>query len=365
MPRLHVVSFSNKQDVRTSYVQVSAEAHGLAPQLIGLGMSAWWPDGLGAKINAYRQFVLRYAADGDLVLMVDAFDVLFFGSLVEIVAGFEEIESQHHRSIIFNAESNCFPGNCTEQSPSLEPHALAARGHRRFLNSGIIIGRGWALRHMMKDKVPDVIEGSDQAWFQSYFSDHPEQILLDTSCRLVCLIDGELESNNLLVTPDGRMRHTVTGSQPSVVHLVGPTHWPVWRRGGPSSILHELFHKLYPIEEQRIFSTLWRVGVWLGPEIRITFFSDEETLRMLAKFTLCIQCTLLPEALGSGNYICKDFVSLFDQKCSTVGCIVVMLFVSILILIFLCLRSFITGPSYRRNHVLSMWLKGAPCTKLQ
>lgn len=356
-PRLHVVAFASKHDMRSSYAQVSAEAHNLTLQFIGLGMNAWWPAGLGTKINAYRQFVLRHAADDDLVLMVDAFDVLLFGGWLEIVAGFEEIESQHHRSILFNAESNCFPWNCTEQPFSLEPRASGAAGERRFLNSGILIGRGRALRQMMKDKVPDVIKGSDQAWFQSYFKDHPEQILLDTNCRLICLINGDLESNNLQLTPDGRVRDRVTGNQPAVLHAVGPTHWPVWRRGGPSSILHELFHELYPTEEQRLFGRTWGLVLSLGPEIKITLFKSEETLRMVMKLGLCIQCRLLPEALGSGNNICKDFVSLFDEQCSTAGFAVVMLCVSISILIALWLRCFTRWSSYSRKIGLTRWFK--------
>ena len=78
LPKLHVVTFMNKVSNLFAYLQVSAETHGISPHIIGYGVDAWWPAGLGAKINALRAFV-RGTQDDDVVLFADAFDVIIFG----------------------------------------------------------------------------------------------------------------------------------------------------------------------------------------------------------------------------------------------------------------------------------------------
>ena len=109
---LHVITFTNTLGTRQLYYYlVSPSRHGLFPKLLGVGRAAWWPDGLGAKINAVRDWVMSPASapdDFDLVLFIDAFDVLVFGGADEIRQKFEPVEKKTSRNLIFNCEVVCF-----------------------------------------------------------------------------------------------------------------------------------------------------------------------------------------------------------------------------------------------------------------
>merc|ERR1719356_2372502 len=142
------------------------------PQILGYGDVAWWPDGLGAKINALRRFVLSDAADEDVVLFLDAFDVLVFAGPEEVMARFAEMEARSQRSIFFNAEEHCAPDFqdiCTASYPK------APDPRWRYLNSGMLIGRGAALKEMLRDPVDDVIPFGDQTWYQRYLLRHQDR----------------------------------------------------------------------------------------------------------------------------------------------------------------------------------------------
>jgi len=181
--RVHVVTYMNEVNNLFGYLQVTAAAQGLYPQILGYGDRAWWPDGLGAKINGLRRFVRAEIAEDELVLFVDAFDVMLFGGRAEIVQRFEELERQQNRSLFFNCEKVCFPNFddiCTADYPA-SPHP-----QWRYLNSGAFIGRGAALKQMLKDPVDDVMPGSDQAFYQRYFRYFPERVGVDHECKLLC-----------------------------------------------------------------------------------------------------------------------------------------------------------------------------------
>merc|ERR1719410_2442212 len=115
------------------YLQVSAEALGIFLHIIGYGQEAYWPDGLGVKINALRHWVFRDVEDDDIVVFVDAFDVMLFGGNGEIASAFEKLEQKHGKSLFFNAEPICFPplpDICNDKYPGTPD------GRFHYMNSG-------------------------------------------------------------------------------------------------------------------------------------------------------------------------------------------------------------------------------------
>lgn len=303
-PRLLCVTFMNRPHRHFAYLQVSAEAHSLHPQVIGYGQEAWWPDGLGVKINALRDFVHSQAEDHDVVLFVDAFDVLLFGGAADILARFELLEQQSNRSIFLNAEEYCFPrlgGVCDEATYPPSPTRW------RYLNSGAIIGRGHALKALLRDSVPNVIEGSDQMWYQQRFRSQ-EGLALDTGCVLMCGVSGITEEHGVVL----RGPHLVvlgSGAQPLVVHFPGVGHWPAWDGWSVSTGLHDAFRLLYPSAAERLLD-FWRFEVHLGSTHTLLLHKGAGwwwTMRSI----LCIQCRLL----GSREHECEAFPSLLHWRC--------------------------------------------------
>ncbi|CAJ1354483.1 unnamed protein product [Effrenium voratum] len=232
-PQLHVVSYLNKLDRRLGFLQVSAEAQHLYVQLMGLGTRAYMPDGLGAKINALRRFVAGRNPQ-DLVICADAFDVLVMGNESEIVEKFLGLETAFNKSIMFNAEAACYPDieNICEATPA------APSSRWRFLNAGLFIGRAHAIERMLQEQVPEDI--NDQGWYQRYRRDHPDLVLLDQNCTLLCALygldDQTLQNGRVLVSP--------TQTLPPLVHFVSFGHWTLWKNGIATSPLHQTFQIL-------------------------------------------------------------------------------------------------------------------------
>eukprot|EP00913_Durusdinium_trenchii_P009383 g8818.t2 len=141
------------------FLLASAAANGLPTVVLGFGDHAWWPEGLGRKINALRRFVLDSALKpNDLVLFADAYDVLIQSTEQEIRESFERLERRLNVSLIFNGDRDCaprLPDVCTDPRPVdvwLHP--------RVYLNSGAFIGRTFAMKSiLLQDPVSDVMPG--------------------------------------------------------------------------------------------------------------------------------------------------------------------------------------------------------------
>ncbi|CAE8644082.1 unnamed protein product, partial [Polarella glacialis] len=206
--RLNLVTYMNEVSDLFGFLQVSAEEHSLNPVIIGYGQTAWWPDGLGVKINALRKFVFGDLGLNEIVLFVDAFDVLIFGDREQIVRDFEALEEKEQRSIFFNAEQYCFPPGFEKEYPET-PHRW------RYLNSGIIIGRVSALREMLPDPVDDIIPGSDQAWYHRYYAAHHDKVGLDTNCAVICTANGVNGPEDGVELHGRRLFNVDTGTYPS------------------------------------------------------------------------------------------------------------------------------------------------------
>ncbi|CAE7266041.1 unnamed protein product, partial [Symbiodinium natans] len=265
-------------DRRLAYLQVSAEANQIYPEVLGLGSNAGWAQ-LGAKINALRSYVAT-KADEDVVIAADAYDVLVMGGKAEILRVFEDLERESGKSLVFNAEPACFPptdGICEKHPP--------AKWRWRFLNAGLIVGRAHAYKNMLRELVP--LEVNDQWWFHMYRRDHPDEILLDTGCNLSCTLYTVGGGGISLL--DRRIHVQVTQTSPPLVHFVSFGHRTKWIKGRPTSYLQETFRQLYPEQSARLLE-----GWWLGINVAATHdltIYDGEGFWLMMTSVLCLQCT--------------------------------------------------------------------------
>uniref|UniRef100_A0A6T0ZT14 PLOD1-3-like GT domain-containing protein n=1 Tax=Alexandrium monilatum TaxID=311494 RepID=A0A6T0ZT14_9DINO len=305
-PQLHLVTFMNKVHRMFAMLQTSAEAHGLYPKVIGYGRNAWWPSGLGVKINELRRFLWgRGVRRDDVVAFVDAFDVIVFADEDEILAAFADMERLHNASIFFNAERYCFPktdGLCDDYPPSPT--------RWRHLNSGLIAGRVWALRQLLHDPVPDVIEGSDQAWYQRQFrsGNFSDLLALDRECRFLCAVS---DADAVVLGPDARMVRRDTGYRPALVHWAGVGHWVSWPEGQdfPTSHLADMFRRLYPDVAKRLIDG-WFLELEIGSTHDIKFYEGAGFWSVM-ELVLCVQCNVL----GTTQRECEYFAGFLCRRC--------------------------------------------------
>ena len=165
---------------------------------------------------------------GAIVVMIDAFDVLFNSPINQLVTTFQALIQtlgadtfSRKASIVFNGEKNCWPHQAWRSKyPSetlLKPYP--------FLNSGVLVGFCEPilsiLNHFPWDKNTD-----DQAyWMQAYFESlqNPElpRIEVDHLGALACCMYQQPLAE--LACRDEAIVYRGNGSKPCLVHFNGPS----------------------------------------------------------------------------------------------------------------------------------------------
>jgi hypothetical protein len=145
--------------------------------------------------------------DNDIVCFTDAYDVIHCSNKTEIIQKYTEL----NKPIVFGAEKICNP----------DPHRALDYPVRDvefpYLNSGLFIGRVWALRICMMDyKYNDADD--DQRYWTTQFLEHPTLIGLDYKNALF-LNTADVTVNEIQWNGE----HAIyKNSKPLFIHVNGP-----------------------------------------------------------------------------------------------------------------------------------------------
>jgi hypothetical protein len=167
----------------------------------------------GVKLREVFDFLKRPELNpDDIILFTDAYDVVYCGNRPEIIKRYLEFS----KPIIFGCEKLCQPDMF-----------LAERYNNRdkefpYLNSGMFIGRVWALRQCMEgyqyiDKVED-----QRYWTDKFLNTNSDIIELDYDNKLF-LNTVEMNMSWVLIDRDefGTM-FLYKDKNPMFVHVNGP-----------------------------------------------------------------------------------------------------------------------------------------------
>jgi len=285
VPRLHAVTYADTFDPRLIYAMSTAQRHGFQPIVLGFGQKVTWGQGLGPKMNAVRDYVHGRTEPNDLVMVFDAYDVIFQASDAELAQRYLEIERREGSKVIFNAEARCTSPRRAEY-PEIN-------STWRFLNSGMLMGRAWAVRRLFLHPVPDTVvdyAGKPQNlnnWHTDFYLDHRDIAMLDSRCELFQVVWGVHNvflSNRLhpeytqetpgfggLFPSKDRVVNKVTGTTPLVLHFAGMGHWPdaahVDRMGTCCiyEVFRELSHPSLALLMEERFGDPWKAACdWYG-----------------------------------------------------------------------------------------------------
>lgn len=196
----------------------SLDRLGVQPEVLGNGKK--W-GGLMTKPRTLRKW-LRKQPQHEQLIVCDAWDIVFVSHPEELI---EKSEIMFPKSLVFNAEKNCFPrGDLADQFPD--------KGTPwRYLNSGFMVGRAGRILELLEgmglDNIPDDHQRRDGSWFnpndQEYYTlafiQQPVRMALDTNCELCQSLSG-CEPSEFDMTGD-RIRNLVTGSEPGVFRFNG------------------------------------------------------------------------------------------------------------------------------------------------
>lgn len=219
--RLRAVTVASHDKKELQWLRASAAAAGVELTVLGLGQP--WR-GLGSKVTAVRTWLADVAAD-DVVMLVDAYDVLLFPSASPeaFLGRFREFGAP----LLFGAERKCSPdkGAAAAYAPLGSGEAF------RFLNSGQYMGYAAAVKAMLDEvdldlalhyahRGADPLEVDDQRWFTRFFlANEPSgRVALDRGAK-VFSTTLEVEPEDILVTPNPvAVRSALTGSDPLLMH---------------------------------------------------------------------------------------------------------------------------------------------------
>lgn len=285
-------------------LQASAEAHGVYPSYVGVGQDASWGPGLGAKINGYRRFVFSQVADQDIVVLADAWDVLFYGGLDEIREKFLQLELATGRSLVFNAEEQCIPPvSAICQLPPGDVLDAPGFAGRRYLNAGLMAGRGWAMKRMLAEPVPNIMAQREQVWYQNYYLANPGEITLDVNCTLLC-VEGTPTSTLTWLSAERRL--AAGDVRPSVVHFPGHGHYSAFNaQGVMSSRIIEAFREAHPREASNLLSLdSWHVELRAG-RLAIVDYKGAGPWSAL-RAVHCVTCSSQRLLRNHEHFVCQE-----------------------------------------------------------
>jgi hypothetical protein len=212
--RIHYITIATIPHIILDIIKRRVEAQGETIKVLGENenrLIGWQSTGnFGAKlIHVYSFLYQGHLNDDDIVLFTDAYDVIYCGDLVQTVARFEEMNIP----ILFGAETTCNP------DPEMSKKYPKSTDDVEFpyLNSGLFIGRVWALKQCMKNT--DFSDSDDdQRFWTKQFLKNPDLIHLDYKNRLFLNTFGvDLE----LITWNGVYAH-YRDRNPLFVHVNGP-----------------------------------------------------------------------------------------------------------------------------------------------
>uniref|UniRef100_A0A6C0EMJ8 PLOD1-3-like GT domain-containing protein n=1 Tax=viral metagenome TaxID=1070528 RepID=A0A6C0EMJ8_9ZZZZ len=220
---LHVLTVADSVE-RCRYLTETAAQCGVDVQVAHVPVWRGYTD----KIYAMAS-VLDFIPDDDVVLFVDAYDVLCMAGSEEILDKFRG----YGCDLVLSSELNCYPAeNAAEYDRVQRDMALPTR--YRYVNSGGYIGYAWAVRHMLCWKPAWEMEaisalGGDQNYVSQYYLTFARpQDVIDGRIPLIRMDCAQLLFQSLykvhlscLVFLQGRVYNHILKSYPCFVHFNG------------------------------------------------------------------------------------------------------------------------------------------------
>ena len=202
---LHTLTYASDWRPELKALVRSGKKHGI--DIITHGLDRKFTS-TSLKIVGVKEFIeKRNLPESDLLLFVDAYDVIILDHKRKILDAFDRIDAE----IVFSAEKSCWPLQSLAQFYPKSPT------EHRYLNAGGFIGRVGAIKKMLETINPNDRE-DDQLLYTTYFLFFKHGIKLDTRCEIFLPLqlvgDNELEP----LRKGRKIRYKKTGTIPPIIH---------------------------------------------------------------------------------------------------------------------------------------------------
>jgi len=222
---LSVITVATKENDGYKRFLRSTENAGLSVTALGMGQQ-WkggdmnYPGG-GWKVNLLKQEMKKRtetAADEDLVMFTDSYDVVIAANKDAIIAQYEKFEAD----VVFGAENFCWPdASLKDKYPEVEKGM-------RFLNSGGFIGPAKMIAEMLEagGDIKDLDD--DQLFYTKIYLDQALRekfkMILDNKAELFQNLNGEQENVEIrFLGNEPYLENLVYETKPMIIHGNGPS----------------------------------------------------------------------------------------------------------------------------------------------
>jgi hypothetical protein len=214
--KLHYITVATKPHPVLQIIQDRIRIEGSHVTVLGLeeNRDIGWnaKANFGIKLREVYTFLQNpNLRANDIVLFTDAYDVALVGTQKEILQRYK----QFHSPVVFGGETFCHPDS------GRAAHYTSTQGTPfPYLNSGLFIGRVWALRKCMAGYSYQDAEDDQRFWTNAYFK-HKHLITIDTHAKLFLNCAG-LEHKKIVYDRfKRRLVYTEISSQPLLLHANG------------------------------------------------------------------------------------------------------------------------------------------------
>lgn len=205
-PVLHVFTAASHNKQQLKQLVNSCEKNGMEVDIAGIGLPY---KGNGLKLIYLKQY-LKKIPDNDLVMLLDAYDVVVQADKATIIKKFLDIGAD----FVIAAECHCSP------VPKLKKFYPESPTKFKYINAGTHIGYAWFLKKLVQELSP-IAYTSDQAQITRYFLKHKDLFFLDYQCEIFFPLSG-VKKNEVEYDPVlNQVKNLVTGTIPCVVHGCG------------------------------------------------------------------------------------------------------------------------------------------------
>lgn len=203
----HVCTIASYEHPNLSLLNDSCLKHYVSLEVLGLGEP--YP-GNGCRLVKMIEY-LKTLKDDDIVMFVDAFDVLIVADKEVILDKFLKMNTP----FVISAEKNCSPRrNDKDQFPP-SPTQF------RWINAGSYIGYVSYLKSWLNDLQPIAANKSDQMQMLNHYLKNPERYTLDFHCEIF-FPTYWVPAEEIVIDPINKtLFNKATGTYPCVIHENG------------------------------------------------------------------------------------------------------------------------------------------------
>lgn len=240
MSHLHVITVATKTGpIGFEYFLHSAQVNGITPVILGMLDKDFtrWGKGFGVKMHELRSF-LDTIPDTDVVLMADAYDVIFIDSADNIMQKYMTF----NKPVVLSAEAGCHQSvNCIGEGGQVTDPS----SRHKYVCSGLIIGQVNALRTLLDNNQWET-STDDQLYWGGVWLNNPDTCVIDSKSELFAsfaLADDDFEYQK----DTNQVIRKKYNTMPSLLHF-----------NGPKASMVTYFYDIYPNANDNLGILDWK-----------------------------------------------------------------------------------------------------------